>query len=217
MRILVAHPHTLIRQGLRLLLPQLGGAQPAQVLEAASHAEAMEHVRAHGDVALVVLDLHLPGARAFSTLAELRQLRPGLPVVVMAREVHALLVRQAFEHGAVGFIVKTSAPQVILAALRLVLSGGEYVPPEIVVPGAVTARRRPAQEDSHVVLGALGITPRQSQVLALLLAGKSNKAISRELNLAHGTVKNHVAALLKALDVGNRVQAVIAAARLGLK
>ena len=217
MRILVAHSHTLIRQGLRTLLPQLGDAEPAQVLEAASDEEALAQVRAHLDLSLVVLDLRLPGAGAFATLAKVRQRRPDVPVVVMAREAHPLFVRKAFGHGANGFIVKSSTPQVIVAALRLVLSGGEYVPPEIVSPGTAATRRRAARADSQVVLGALGITARQSQVLTLLLAGKSNKAISRELDLAHGTVKNHVAALLRALDVDNRVQAVIAAARLGLK
>jgi DNA-binding NarL/FixJ family response regulator len=110
---------------------------------------------------------------------------------------------------------------VIVQALRLVLSGGTYIPREIMAerpaPAPVAPEAHSASAESDQVAGSLGITPRQSDVLALLLAGKSNKVICRELSLAEGTVKIHVAAVLKALNVNSRVQAVIAAARLGIK
>jgi DNA-binding NarL/FixJ family response regulator len=134
----------------------------------------------------------------------------------MTGEEEPGLVRAAFEHGALGFIPKSSAPAVILNALRLVLAGGTYVPSQIMA-GSPTAASPPPQRLDDAATENLGITPRQADVLALLLAGKSNKLISRELNLAEGTVKNHVAAVLKALGVDTRVQAVIAASRLGLK
>ena len=214
--VLVVDDHALIRQGLRPLLAQLAspGEDPVRVIEAGGYAEALERIAAHPDLDLVLLDLRMPEVSGFAALADIEERHPDVPVVVMTGEEDPALVREAFDHGALGFIPKSSAPPVILAALRLVLSGGTYVPPQIM---ATAFPPRPPTPVTAIAADRLGITPRQSDVLALLLAGKSNKIISRELNLAEGTVKNHVAAVLKALDVDTRVQAVIAAARLGLK
>jgi DNA-binding NarL/FixJ family response regulator len=219
-KVLVVDDHALIRQGLRPILRQLGNAgEEVTVIEAGSYTEALERIAENPDLDLVLLDLRMPDVSGFAALADIEESHPQVPIVVMTGEEDPRLVREAFDQGALGFIPKSSPPQVILAALRLVLSGGTYVPPHI-----MTAPNTPPHSTAqmpHVGLAAaadrLGITPRQSDVLALLLAGKSNKVISRELDLAEGTVKNHVAAVLKALDVDTRVQAVIAAARLGLR
>ena len=221
MKVLVVDDHALIRQGLRPILAQLGdGGEPVEVLEAAGYVEALDRIAASPDLDLVRLDLRMPGVSGFVALADIEDRYPDVPVVIMTGDEEPELVREAFEHGALGFIPKSSAPPVILAALRLVLSGGTYVPPQIMA----SASARPAAPPKVQTYAAdpalavsLGLTPRQSDVLTLLLAGKSNKVISRDLNLAEGTVKNHVAAVLKALNVDTRVQAVIAAARLGLK
>jgi DNA-binding NarL/FixJ family response regulator len=213
LKILVVDDHALIRQGLRHVLGQLdeGGVE---VIEAGGYGEALERIASHPDLDLVLLDLRMPDVAGFAALADIEDRHPDMPVVVMTGEEDPALVREAFEHGALGFIPKSSPPAVVLAALRLVLSGGTYVPPQIMASPPRAPAPAPVAADAA---GRLGITPRQSDVLTLLLAGKSNKVISRELNLAEGTVKNHVAAVLKALDVDTRVQAVIAAARLGLK
>ena len=216
LQVLVVDDHALIRQGMRPLVAQLAeGGEEATMLEASSYLEALEMIARHPELDLVLLDLRMPDVNGFAALSDIADRRPDLPVVVMTGEEEPALVRAAFDHGALGFIPKSSAPAVVLAALRLVLSGGTYVPATIMASPA----REPApvpRLDSHVT-GRLGLTPRQADVLALLLAGKSNKVISRDLNLAEGTVKNHVAAVLKALGVDTRVQAVIAAARLGLR
>jgi len=122
--------------------------------------------------------------------------------------------------GAMGYIPKTSTTPILLNALRLVLSGGVYLPPEVlrrhgaIAPAAPQPAAGPAQlRDPREI----GLTERQAQVLALLVQGKPNKLICRELNLAEGTVKIHVTAVLKALGVTNRTQAVIAVGKLGLK
>jgi DNA-binding NarL/FixJ family response regulator len=128
-------------------------------------------------------------------------------VIVVSGADDPALVRQAVDHGALGFIPKSSTSAVIVNAIRLVLSGGTYLPREIMATPAPVTNAAPVPR----AMEGLGLTPRQADVLALLLAGKSNKLISRELNLAEGTVKNHVAAVLKALGVETRVQAVIAA------
>jgi DNA-binding NarL/FixJ family response regulator len=221
MKVLVVDDHALIRQGLRPILAQLGdGGEPVEVLEAAGYLEALVRIAATPDLDLVLLDLRMPDVSGFAALADIEDRRPDLPIVIMTGDEEPELVREAFDHGALGFIPKSSPPPVILAALRLVLSGGTYVPPQI-MGGATASRSAPPAVKTYAADPALrdtlGITPRQSDVLTLLLAGKSNKVISRELHLAEGTVKNHVAAVLKALNVDTRVQAVIAAARLGLK
>jgi DNA-binding NarL/FixJ family response regulator len=223
MKVLVVDDHAIIRQGLRAVLSQLAQSPDAvEILEASGYTEALERIAATPDLDLVLLDLRMPDVSGFAALADIEDRHPDLPVVIMTGEEEPALVREAFEHGALGFIPKSSAPAVILAALRLVLSGGTYVPPHIM--SSMAARPAPAAPPNVQTYAAdpalavsLGITPRQTDVLTLLLAGKSNKVISRELHLAEGTVKNHVAAVLKALNVDTRVQAVIAAARLGIK
>jgi len=223
MKVLVVDDHALVRQGLRPILALLGeGSEAVEVLEAAGYLEALERIAATPDLDLVLLDLRMPDVSGFAALADIEDRRPDLPIVIMTGDEEAELVREAFDHGALGFIPKSSPPPVILAALRLVLSGGTYVPPQIMggAPPSRAATAPPAVKTyaaDPALRDTLGITPRQSDVLTLLLAGKSNKVISRELHLAEGTVKNHVAAVLKALNVDTRVQAVIAAARLGLK
>jgi DNA-binding NarL/FixJ family response regulator len=223
MKVLVVDDHALIRQGLRTVLAQLGQpGEPVEVIEAAGYTEALERIAATPDLDLVLLDLRMPGVSGFVALADIEDRYPDLPVVVMTGDEEPELVRAAFDHGALGFIPKSSPPPVILAALRLVLSGGTYVPPQIMAASrAAAARPAPPAVTTYAADPALalslGLTPRQNDVLTLLLAGKSNKVISRDLNLAEGTVKNHVAAVLKALNVDTRVQAVIAAARLGIK
>ena len=218
LKIMVVDDHALIRQGLRPILAQLAepGREAVEVVEAASYLEALDRIAACPDLDLVLLDLRMPDVSGFAALADIEERRPDLPVVIMTGEEDPALVRAAFEHGALGFIPKSSPPPVILAALRLVLSGGTYVPPQIMAPAQSAPPTKTYAADPALVV-SLGLTPRQSDVLALLLAGKSNKVISRELGLAEGTVKNHVAAVLRALNVDTRVQAVIAAARLGLK
>jgi DNA-binding NarL/FixJ family response regulator len=218
-KILIVDDHHLIREGMRPVLKQLAPeGESAEVLEAASFQSALGVAGEHPDLDLVLLDLHLPDVTGFAALADLQERHPSLPVVVVSGEDDPQLVRMALDHGALGFIPKSSTSQVILNALRLVLSGGTYLPREVMSAPAAPAKPSELQNASaHKRLEALGITPRQADVLLLLLAGKSNKLICRELNLAEGTVKNHLAAVFKALNVASRVEAVIAAGKLGIK
>jgi DNA-binding NarL/FixJ family response regulator len=157
-------------------------------------------------------------------LEELRGRHPALPVVVLSSANDRASVTQALDQGAMGYIPKLSTNEVLVSALRLVLSGGIYIPPEIlarwapqpatnketVTPLAAASRplaRTPAD---------LGLSERQAQILRLLLQGRSNKLICRDLDLAESTVKNHISLILKALNVTTRTQAVIAAAQMGL-
>ena len=214
MKVLMIDDHHLVRDGMRPVLERLAGPGEAlAVLEAATFAAGLAEIERHADIELVLLDLRLPDVAGFDALARLQREHPDLPVVVMSGEDDAGLVREALQRGALGYVPKSSQPAVILQALRLVLSGGTYVPREIM---GGEEGRTPAAPGAPS-LASLGLTPRQAEVLPLLLAGKSNKQICRELGMAEGTVKSHIAAIFKALNVSTRVQAVIAAAKRGVK
>ncbi len=212
MRILVVDDHPLIREALRQVLKALD--RSVELFEAQCAAEALATAAQQSDLDLILLDLALPGAEGLSLLLQLREQHPAVPAVVLSASDQTSTVMQALEAGAMGFIPKNSPCEVLVGALRLVLSGGVYLPPAVMrnpaLPAQSSQREAPSYRD-------LGLTHRQSQVLALLVQGKPNKLICRELSLAEGTVKIHVTAIFKALKVGNRTQAVIAVSRLGLK
>jgi DNA-binding NarL/FixJ family response regulator len=217
-KILVIDDHELVREGLRPHLEQLGApGEDVLVLQAGSYALGVEIATQNRDLDLVLLDFNLPNVVGFAALVDLQERFPDLPVVIVSGQDDPSLMRETFERGALGFIPKTSTGAVIVNALRLVLSGGTYVPREAMGAARKPASAGPPANGFGDAAARLGITPRQAEVLALMLAGKPNKAICRELELAEGTVKSHVAAVLKALDVSNRVEAVIAASKLGLK
>jgi DNA-binding NarL/FixJ family response regulator len=211
MKLLIVDDHHLIREGLRPILKRLGDGEETEVLEAASFEAAVEFADRHPDLDLLVLDLRLPNVAGFAALCDLQERHPSLPIVIMSGEDDPELMREAIDHGALGFIPKSSGGDVILNALRLVLSGGTYLPREIMAARPKAAAAVPTPPPIPRVTG---LTPRQADVLALLVAGKSNKAICRELHLAEGTVKTHIAAVFRALNVTSRVQAVLAVSHL---
>jgi DNA-binding NarL/FixJ family response regulator len=221
MKILVVDDHALIRTALRGVLGDLD--RDVTVLEASDCRGAFDLIEAQPDLDLVLLDLSLPGIHGLAALEELRTRHPALPVVVLSSANDRASVTQALDQGAMGYIPKLSSNEVLISALRLVLSGGIYIPPEILArlesPPAADRQAAAASERSgppQRTPADLGLSGRQAQVLRLLLEGKSNKLICRELDLAESTVKNHVTLILKALNVTSRTQAVIAAARMGL-
>jgi DNA-binding NarL/FixJ family response regulator len=218
MKILVVDDHVLIREALRGVLKEL--RNDAVVLEAVDCRQAMEALATQADLGLVLLDLNLPDRDGFAVLSEVRERYPAISVVVLSAQQDRGSVVKALDLGALGFIPKSGQRDVMLSALRLVFSGGIYIPPEILSredppqPPKPTLTRLGA-ETARVTPADLGLTGRQLDVLALMMQGKSNKAICRVLNLAEPTVKNHVTAVLKALKVTNRTEAVIAVGELG--
>jgi DNA-binding NarL/FixJ family response regulator len=219
-RILAVDDQPLAREALARLAADLGDA--VEVLEADSFAGAQDCLARHDDIQLVVLDTALPDASGLGGLERLLRTRPGIPVLVLASQDEPETARAALEAGARGFISKRSPTRVLVEALRLVLVGGTYVPPQAL--HAVGPRRPdPKRDGLHAAdapaftpVKSLGLTPRQIDVLALLVQGKPNKVICRTLNLAEGTVKTHTAAIYRALGVMNRTQAVYAVNRLGV-
>jgi DNA-binding NarL/FixJ family response regulator len=211
MKILVIDDHVLIREALRGVLKELKGE--ATIIEAPDSRQAAQRIRENPDLELVLLDLNLPDRSGFDVLAELRERYPAVSVVVLSASDERDNVTRALELGALGFIPKSASREVMLSAFNLIFAGGIYVPPEILARPQAAARPTPTV--SGVTPASLGLTERQMDVLALMMQGKSNKAICRALDLAEPTVKNHVTAILKALNANNRTEAVIAAGARG--
>jgi len=214
MKFLVVDDHALIREAMRGVLKELQG--DALILDAASSRQAMDIMQQHPDLALVLLDLKLPDRDGIEVLGELRERYPAASIVMLSAFNDRENVVRALDSGALGFIPKTDSREVLLGALRLILAGGTYIPPEALVrePAGTAAASNPSPE-KRPSPSELGLTERQVHVLALMMQGKSNKLICRALDLAEPTVKNHVSAILKALDVTNRTEAVLAVAALG--
>ena len=212
-KILVVDDHVLIRHALRAVLAQL--KRKAVTVEAFDCAEAMRLLEHDSDVDLILLDLTAPDGDGFSALAMLRERHPGTNVVCLAASSDMHEVMRALELGAIGYIPKSTPCEVILSAIELVFCGGIYIPPDVL--GRAPESKETAGEASEACPFQLGLTQRQIDVLALLRQGKSNKAIARVLALAEPTVKNHVTAILKALKVASRTEAVIAVEKLRLK
>jgi DNA-binding NarL/FixJ family response regulator len=212
LKFLVVDHHFLIREALCAVLKQL--KSHATVLEAVDGRETMQLVSENADIGLVLLELNLPDRDGFSLLVELRERHPAMSVVVLSARQDRDSVVRALDLGALGFIPKSEQWDVMVSALRLVFAGGIYIPPEIL---SSEAHLHPSPNPACILPGTkqmrpaeLGLTDRQVEVLRLMMKGKCNKAISRALNIALPTAKNHVTAILKALRVTNRTEAVIA-------
>jgi two-component system, NarL family, nitrate/nitrite response regulator NarL len=200
MKILIADDHSLFRKGLANLMPGLA-TETIEILEAGDWQTAVGTLARHPDCALAVVDLHMPGMEAFAGLSALIERAVTVPVVVMTASESPLDMKHALDIGVMGYVAKSEAAAVMVSALRLVLAGGIYVPPRLVLASSSSAPAR---------AGALpfGLTVRQYEVLERLAQGASNKAIAQDLALSERTVKAHVGAIFKALGVGSRQQAI---------
>ncbi|WP_309626201.1 response regulator transcription factor [Methylibium sp.] len=231
MKVLLIDDHPLILSALKSVIQGLGENVTVAGVSSANAARAALVLDADFD--LVLLDLQLGDADGFDLLAELRAAYPALPVVVVSGSDRTSDVIRAIDLGAMGFVPKRTHNDMLFEALRLVMSGGVYVPPMTLgVEGAAAADPPAEQEtvpgymnmigtqatqgDFQAVptLATLGLTPRQTDVLALLLQGKPNKLIARELEVSVETIKDHVAAVLRALGVNSRTQAVLAVSQM---
>lgn len=212
MKILVVDDHVLIREALRGVLKEL--QDDATIVEAPDSRQAMQRIAEDPDLELILLDLNLPDRSGFDVLAELRERHPAISVVMLSASNDRDDIAKALDLGALGFIPKSAQREIMLSAFKLIFSGGIYVPPEILGRPQPAQAIRP-QSGRPPSAAELGLTDRQMDVLALMMQGKSNKAICRVLNVAEPTVKNHVTAILKALKATNRTEAVIVAGALG--
>jgi DNA-binding NarL/FixJ family response regulator len=235
MKVLLIDDHPLILTALQAVIRGLG--DDVTVVGVASDREARAALKSDPAYDLALLDLHLGATDGFELLAELRQHYPALPIVVVSASDRASDVIRAIDGGAMGFVPKRASNETLFEALRLVMSGGIYVPPMTL--GVDPAPQAPLQDGDTVpdvmrpyahdevddltrpsagpadaaapsALDALGLSRRQADVLAYLLQGMPNKLIAREMHLSVETVKDHVAAVLRTLGVSSRTQAVLA-------
>src|SRR5262245_5192469 len=198
--------HALFREGVKLMLRSLD--QDVAIDDAGDCAQALKTCAAR-TYDLVLLDLNLPGLKGMDALRAMREAVPETPLVVLTGEEGGDIVAAAIDAGAMGFIPKSSTPEVLIQALRLVFANGVYLPPTV-----LHSKPSPPPATSSK-LGQL--TPRQMDVLRWVIQGKPNKAIARELNIAEGTVKSHLSVVMNVLGATTRTQAVYAAAKLGLR
>ena len=206
MKLLVVDDHPLI---LEALANYLAVAEPRwTLLTALSRDAALRLLALHPDPDAVLLDLALPGTRGLAFLAELRRDRPRLPIVVLSATHDRATIDGALSAGARGYVAKHADAAEVIAAIKTVLRGGRPL------ASASDPRSRPAADWPDGL--AAGFTQRQSDVLRLLVQGLPNKRICRDLALSEGTVKVHVSAILKTLNVHTRTQAVVELARRGL-
>ena len=216
MKILVADDHLLVREGLKPFVAQL--ESHVAVVEAWDAASLQAAVHAHPDLDLALIDLHMPGMQGVGSIAALRDTAPTLPVIVLSGLEAPSDIQALLRCGASGFIPKSSSADVMVSAIRLVLAGGQYLPPLLLSsiaaekPPALRAWTEPAPART---IGAKRLSPRQREVVELLAQGLSNKMIARQLGLVEGTVKSHLVQIFHQLGVRNRTSAVMAAQALG--
>lgn len=194
----------MFREGLASVLRQWPAVD--EVLQASDGEQALALVAAQPELAAVIVDLRMAGTGGLVVVAQVRRLRHDLPVMVLSSSEEPDDVRRALAAGARGYCPKSAAPATLLAALQLVLAGQVYLPPLMAVAPAAPA----ATADGS------GLTPRQREVLQQLCLGQTNKQIARVLDMQEKTVKGHVSAIFKALNVVHRLQAVEAARNAGL-
>lgn len=215
MKVLVIDDHPLILSAIQSVIQGL--ADHVSVVSASSGDAARQALQANTDVDLILLDLHLGDVDGFDLLEDFRSAYQGVPVVVVSASDRSGDVIRALDMGAMGFVSKRSSNATLMSALQQVIAGGVYVPPMSLSADnteSPTKLQEPAPAPQTPSLRQLGMTPRQTDVLALLLKGQSNKLIARSLNLSVETVKDHVAAVLRALNVSSRTQAVIAVSQM---
>ena len=213
MKVLIVDDHALIREALRTVLNQI--KRESVIFEASNSRQAIPIVEEHPDLSLILLDINLPDRDGFSVLGELRERYATIAIIVLSALDDQETVKRAFKLGALGFIPKTTDREVMLNAIQLVLSGGIYIPSEILEREETTPSRLTSKLSAREVLDGLGLTDRQIEVLALLMQGKNNKVIAKTLNMGVPTVKNYITGILKALKVTSRTEAVIKLGQMG--
>ena len=205
-RIVIADDHPLVRGALR---QAVAGAVPdCSIVECGDLEELTKELDGNSDADLVLLDLTMPGVRGFSGLMYLRAQHPGVPVVVVSGNEDRGVMRRCIDFGASGFIPKTTEMELMRKAIRDVLEGATWTPPDVDLSA-------PADKDTADIVRRLSsLTPQQVRVLMMLSEGLLNKQIAYELSVSEATVKAHVSAILQKLGVESRTQAVIAASKI---
>ena len=219
MKILIADDHELFLQGLEFILSD--AFPQAELVKAKDYEEIFSIIKKDQDFNLVLTDLAMPGAYWLEAIKEINSKLPETPIIILSAVFDREIVQKTIDIGAAGYISKTSSNAIILSAVNLVLSGGIYIPPELLQDTPqkefdLLKQIDKLDEEQNVCEKVKILSPRQIDVLQEISLGKSNKQIAYDLGLSEGTVKLHVTAILKILNVYNRTGAVAAANNLGI-
>jgi len=211
MKILILDDHTLFREGMKLLLSGLHSELIIHDVESMHAALASLEANSYD---LVLLDLNLADTSGLDTLYAVKEKLKDTPIIVLSAEQDPPIIYQAIEEGAMGFITKCATHQELLAAIKLILAGGIFLPREVTSAQPVSTVRVDTGPSEAEILNALSV--RQREVLKYLLQGKPNKTISANMHISENTVKAHLSAIFRALGARNRTEAVYFAARAGV-
>lgn len=207
--VIVADDHPLFRTAIKEALEAEQGG--TTFLEANSFESLQALVDEQKEVDLVLLDLHMPGVSGFAGLVYLCKRYPSVPVVIISANEDPVVIRRALEHGAAGFIPKSSSIDTITQAISAILMGEIWAP----APQEGTGKNHGASE-LELAERMAQLTPQQFKVLMMMSQGLLNKQIAYELGVSEATIKAHVTAIMTKLGVTNRTQAVLAANRLAV-
>jgi two-component system nitrate/nitrite response regulator NarL len=211
MKILIVDDHPIYRKGLIALLDQI--EPDTALLQASDGAQALALIAENDDLDVVILDLVIPGMDGLRAIVEFGRIRPELPVIILSSSENPADVRAALANGALGYVPKSAAEHTLLAAIRIVLNGDIYVPPFVLLQtetGQLSGLKIESGSDRSI------LTERQIEVLRRISAGQLNKIIAVELGLSEKTVKSHITAIFRALNVMNRSQAAAVARAAGI-
>ncbi|ROM67490.1 DNA-binding response regulator [Pseudomonas brassicacearum] len=208
-KILIADDHPLFREAIHNVISD--GFPGSEVMETADLDSALALTREHDDLDLILLDLNMPGMHGLNGLINLRNEAPTIPVVIVSAEQDKQVVLQAITYGAVGFITKSSPRSQMTDAIEQILNGNVYLPPDIIRTQKSPMGRRLNENPSFPPELLQALTRKQLLVLERMTKGESNKQIAYTLEIAETTVKAHVSAILRKLNVHNRVQAILSA------
>jgi DNA-binding NarL/FixJ family response regulator len=208
-KILIADDHPLFREAIHNVITD--GFPGSEVMETADLDSALSLTGQHDDLDLILLDLNMPGMHGLGGLINLRNEAPTIPVVIVSAEQDKQVVLQAITYGAVGFITKSSPRSQMTDAIEQILNGNVYLPPDIIRTQKSTGRRNQSEHAGFAPELLQALTRKQLLVLERMTKGESNKQIAYNLYIAETTVKAHVSAILRKLNVHNRVQAILSA------
>lgn len=218
-RIVVADDHALVRGGLAQLIKLV--ENNVEIIESNDFDETMKLLTKIGEsIDLLLMDLVMPGMDDSHAIRKVSKKWPSIPIIVVSVRENISAIRNALAAGAMGYIPKSSSPDVMISAIRLVLSGGVYVPPHVLDSDGTESDDKKiefntdVEEIDSISMFTAGLTERQLEVLSLMSKGKSNKEIAEELGLTLGTIKMHSSRIFKTLDVQNRTEAVTKFSRL---
>ena len=199
-QVIVADDHPLFRSA---LVQAVQSVLNSEIFQAANFQEVEALLQQHQDIELVLLDLNMPGNDGLTGVTSVINAYPGVSVVVVSAQEDPRTIRRAMDFGSSGFIPKSSPIEVLSEAVEIVLEGGSWLPENISLQ-----LQHLGSSDSQQFAEKLKIlTPHQFSVLKLLADGLLNKQIAYQLNVQETTIKQHVSAILKKLEVYNRTQA----------